>query len=151
MPARPNRSGALLLVTAAVLALSGCDGSLLGMGGESFTLRTINGGSLPYPFPMLETTREITAGSVVLSRNGRVTESMTVRCKSTLPPGTTCNNSGDGRNVREGRYSKTEGWVELGEDSDGSPFRYPATFAGRTVQITFGSGLSPRYTFEYRR
>ncbi len=132
----------------ALAALAGCGDSPTNSDGERYTLKTVSGVSLPAPDPTSNVV-DITAGALELRADGTLTEEMTVRCKSNLPPGTTCQLINGGRSSRVGTYSRTEGWVRFGD------FQVPAAFTSRSVTITYGcppsQGFCPQLVTRYVR
>lgn len=133
----------------ALAVLGGCKDSPTASDGERYTLKTVSGVSLPAPDPTTHVV-DITAGTLKLRSDGTLTEEMTVRCRSNLPPGTTCQVTNGGRSSREGTYSRTEGWVRFGN------IQVPAAFTSRSVTITYGcppsQGFScPQVVARYER
>ena len=136
----------LAVFAAAVLA--GCD-SPADSDEQRYTLRSVAGVRLPAPDPASKAV-DITAGALVLRDDGTLTEEMTVRCRSSLPPGTSCEVTNGGRSSREGTYSRAEGWVSFG------PFPLPASFEDRRIVIQYGCppsvGFScPQFEARYER
>jgi hypothetical protein len=126
--------------------LAGACDSPIATTAELYTLTTINGGPLPFPYNGFSSSIEITGGSIELRRDGSYTEVWELRCREPLPPEDECS-VGDGTHGREGAYSRSEGWVEY------NGIRFPARFSSAEVEIVFAapsSGFSP-LVHEYRR
>lgn len=133
----------------------GCSDNPAGPSGDTFVLATINGAPLPAPDPDLWAA-EIISGSLTLHPDGRLTATKTIRCKTDLPPSTTCQISNGGKVTSEGSYSRTEGWVQFGTPRWPGDQRYTTEFGAESVRILIASppssgGISPRYLLEYRR
>jgi hypothetical protein len=132
---------------------SACSGSPAGPGGDEFSLVTINGAALPGPYPGSDSF-EITSGSLTLHPDGRAVRFTEIRCKSDLPPGTTCQVTSGGT-TDEGSYSRAEGWVQFGEPRWEGDGRFSAEFGAHSIVVRYGSppsdGYSPSYVFDYRR
>jgi hypothetical protein len=144
---------AVLFAAVMLFALSACSTVDLPEA-EVYALATINDATLPGPHPDSDFI-EVTSGSLTLHADGRVTAETVVRCKSSLPQGTTCEIEGDGRMTSVGTYSAAEGWVQFGEPSWQGDGQAPAEFETDVVRITYfrppSQGFSPTYQFEYRR
>lgn len=133
----------------ALALLAGCGDSPTESSRERYTLKTVSGVSLPAPDPTTGVV-DITAGALELRADGTLTEEMTVRCRSSLPAGTTCQVTNGGRSSRVGTYSRAEGWVRFGDRE------VPAAFTSRSVTITYvcppSQGFScPQLVVRYER
>lgn len=145
-------SGTTLLFVLGSSALVACERSPIVPGDEVYALATVNGSALPATLPSGLSGHDVfeaTAGTLTLRANGTVSETLTIRCRSPLPPGTTCEVTGDGRVTREGTYDRAEGRVLMEGRS------YPATFEDHRVVITYvlppSSGFSPGTVLDFRR
>ncbi len=129
----------------AVAALAGCD-SIFGSGGDTFTLRAINGAALPVTYDAVNPSSafDIVAGRLTLDGD-RVVESMTLACKDPLPPGVTeCGVANGGRFWRRGTWDADEHAIHFEEMS--STTGVPAEVSDDAVVVHYGV-----YVFEYRR
>jgi hypothetical protein len=152
-----RRSRYLQTILAATAVLAGC-GDPTGPAGETYALRSIGGDELPAPYvPDLFIYRspspfEAIAGSLTLRPDGTLTETMQLRCRNPLPVGFTDCEVGDGRNSREGRYSREDQSVvfDNGAEFEFDPrrARFPATFEANAVTIYYGS---PAFPVVYKR
>ncbi|HEY8469463.1 MAG TPA: hypothetical protein VIL18_07465 [Longimicrobiales bacterium] len=140
------------LALAAVVAAAACDDPPSGPDEEVYTLATVNGQPLPgpYPDPLYPIDIwEVVEGTLTLRSDGTLTWEFVARCKTDLPPGTECQMDGDGRFAVEGRYSRAEGQVELGERN------YMASFETDRVTITLGGppslGFAATFVLEFQR
>jgi hypothetical protein len=152
----PVRALAVFLV-AATAALSGCGDSPSAPAGDRYTLATINGAPLPGPFPDvfgLATALEVTAGTLTLRTNGTFRETLTIRCKSPLPPESTCELTGPVTIEAEGIYSRADGYVRYPEGAVPDT-QFAAVFSDDSVTITIvlppSQGGSASFVLEYRR
>ena len=132
------------------VGLAACSSST-GPTDERFDLVSINGAALPGPYPDPQqccAAMEVTGGSLTLAPDGTAAHTLDRRCRANLPPGTTCQVTAP-RETWSGRYSRAEGYVELGSS------RFAATFGPDRVTIDIaappsqGLGL-PRFRMEYR-
>jgi hypothetical protein len=144
-------------ILAATALLAGC-GDSSGPDGETYVLQSIGGDALPAPYaPDLLIYRppsafEVIAGSLTLRPDGTLTETMQLRCRNPLPVGFTECDVGDGRNSREGTYSRADESVVFDNgaefETDPRRARFPATFEANEVTIYYGS---PPFAVVYRR
>ncbi|HSJ06850.1 MAG TPA: hypothetical protein VK936_09110 [Longimicrobiales bacterium] len=152
----PVRALAVLLV-AATVAVAGCGDSPSEPAGDRYTLTAINGAPLPGPFPDvfgLATALEVTAGTLTLRSNGTFRETLTIRCRSPLPPETTCELTGPVTIEAEGVYSRADGYVRYPEGAvPDTEFATVFTDAAVTITVVLppsqGGGAS--FVLEYRR
>jgi hypothetical protein len=151
----PARALAVLLA-AGMIAVAGCGDSPSEPAGDRYTLATING-ALPGPFPDvfgLATALEVTAGTLTLRTNGTFRETLTIRCKSPLPPEATCELTAPVTIEAEGIYSRADGYVRYPEGAVPDT-EFAAVFTDDSVTITIvlppsqGGGAS--FVLEYRR
>jgi hypothetical protein len=153
---RPVRALTAVLVMATV-AMSACGDSPSEPAGDRYTLATINGGPLPGPFPDvfgLATALEVTAGTLTLRTNGTFRETLTIRCKSPLPPESTCELTGPVTIEAEGVYSRADGYVRYPEGAVPDT-EFAADFTDDAVTINIilppSQGGSASFVLEYRR
>lgn len=140
---------ALRTAAAALVLLAACDGLLDPT--EQYTLISVNGSALPapYPDPAASGDLQVTAGVLTLHEGGRLTGSWTMACPTSLPEGSTCEVTGDGRQTFEGTYSREDGVVFIGDHPYLAEFR--TNGLEFTVQLPPSLGLSPRYVLRYDR
>jgi hypothetical protein len=138
-----------VLTASLVVILSAACGSSTSPADEPFQLVSINGAPLPgpYPDPYCCAVLEVTAGSLTLRADGTAQSTLDRRCRATLPAGTTCQVT-VARETGQGRYSRADGYVELGSS------RFAATFEPDRVTVDVAdptsSGLTPMFRLEYR-
>ncbi|HEX7089269.1 MAG TPA: hypothetical protein VF192_03995 [Longimicrobiales bacterium] len=140
------------LALAIAVAAAACDDSPSEPDEEVYTLATVNGQPLPGPYPdpfSADNAFEVVEGTLTLRSDGTMTQELVARCRTDLPPGTECRVDGDGRTAVEGRYSRADGQVELGDRS------FAASFGTDRVTITLGGppslGFVATFVLEYRR
>ena len=124
----------------------------LGPDGETYTLLTVNGDTLPAPFAVLGESPpvfETTSGSLTLTSDSTLVFTFEGRCLDNLPPDRGCVMVGDGREQQEGVYSRSQGWVRFTE------MRWPAVFGTDSVIIHYNytpNGSTPaRSRLNFRR
>jgi hypothetical protein len=161
---RPGRTLSLaparalaVLIAAGTVAVAACGDSPSEPAGDRYTLATINGAALPGPFPDvfgLATALEVTAGTLTLRTNGTFRETLTIRCRSPLPPESTCELTAPVTIEAEGIYSRADGYVRYPEGAVPDT-EFAAVFTDDSVTITImlppsqGGGAS--FVLEYRR
>jgi hypothetical protein len=142
--ARHATSAALLLASLLLPVACSDDGA---PAASTWTLVTVNGAGVPAPHPLADVI-EVVSGALLLREGGTAEETVRIRCRSNLPPGTSCTVDQPVQ-VRTGTYSRAEGWIRLGGTS------YSATFTATAVTVEFGAppsqGAFRRATFVYGR
>lgn len=138
-----RRTVACLSVLLALFAV-GCGEPPLGPSAEVYTLASVNGQPLPQAYGDAGSVIEVTRGELALAPDGSLLESLTLRCRESLPTGTTCHVEGNGVLGREGTYSRSEGWIEF----EGT--RFPAMFGEAGVDVTYRMASGFPKVFEYR-
>lgn len=116
----------LAALCALALFAAGCE-SPSGSGDATYTLVSINGQPLPASrsFTFVETT----SGSLELDGDGTAELTFTMRCSDDVPPGATCEIYNDGTERYTGAYSRSEGWLRIGDTE------FQATFASEGVVL----------------
>jgi hypothetical protein len=137
------------LAAALALLVGGCD---LTGGREEYPLTSVNRTPLPAPVPspyLMQGSFVATSGKLTLHPAGELELTLTVACPQDLPPGSECSVEGSGRISYTGTYSRAEEWAVVGER------RYPATFDGNAVEVTFQLptylGFFPVYRARFQR
>jgi hypothetical protein len=144
------------LISGGLLA---CDGSPSAPERITFSLFSINDRQLPAPYPDLHSSAtivEVVSGTLKLYSNETFDEEYSIRCMPSLPPGTTCQVTGDGRVRAHGTYSRAEAWIDYTEQGPLLDYRFRTTFDDERViidllyppSVGFAFG---RFKLEYRR
>jgi hypothetical protein len=136
---------ALMGVTLVAALVTGCGDPIGNVDGE-YRLASINTERVPTQNPFAEQL-QIVEGRLILRADGTAEETMTIRCRQNLPPGTQCQVA-QPELRRTGTYSRAENWIRLGGSA------YAVEFVRNRVTIEF-TPASPddfsRATFVYER
>jgi hypothetical protein len=127
------------------VTVAGC-GDPVGAVEGNYQLVRINNESMPAQHPF-STVLQISAGTLILRPDGTAEETLTVRCRQNLPPGTSCQVA-QPQERRTGTYSRTERWLRLGGSA------YAIAFERNRVTIEYtpaGADDFSRATIVYER
>jgi hypothetical protein len=139
------KAAALTALCGLSVAVAGC-GDPVGTVEGDYQLVRINDESVPAQHPF-STQLQITAGTLMLRPDGTAEETLTVRCRQNLPPGTSCQVT-QPQERRTGTYSRTERWLRLGGSA------YSLAFERNRVIIEYtpaGADDFSRATIVYER
>jgi hypothetical protein len=146
-PASPRRlrTRHLLGCLLAAVLVAGCGDPVGSVEGE-YRLVSVNTERVPTQNPFAEQL-QIVEGRLTLRADGTAEETLLIRCRQNLPPGTQCQVS-QPEIRRTGTYSRSENWIRLGGSA------YPVAFVRNQVIIEFTPAAEDEFsraTFVYER